>query len=79
MVSGDLNGTANTKLSGLPTSGVKGQAIPDLDRFRAGFELEVQQCTLPCAHPHVPRCGPVRCEGMQRKQTVSSKQNNCCV
>ena len=37
MVLGDLNGTANTKLSGLPTSGVKGQAIPDLDKFELGL------------------------------------------
>ena len=36
MVSGDLNGTANTKLSGLPISGVNFQAIPDLDRFELG-------------------------------------------
>ena len=78
MVLGNLNGTANTKLSALPTSVVKGQAIPDLDMFRAGFEIEVQQCTLPCAHPHVPRCGPVPYEGMQRKQAATSKQNNCC-
>ena len=28
MVPGDLNGTAHTKLSALPTSGVKSQAIP---------------------------------------------------
>ena len=28
-------------------------------QVRAGFELQGQQCSLPCAHPHVPRCGPV--------------------
>ena len=62
MVSGDLNGTANTKLSGLPTSGVKGQAIPDLDRFRAGFVLEIQQCTLPCG-----QYGARACRGSKRR------------
>ena len=54
MVSGDLNGTANTKLSTLPKSGVKGQAIHDLDRFELGLShprtaVHVTLSTSTCA------------------------------
>ena len=40
----------------------EGPSHSRLRQVRAGFELQGQQCTLPCAHPHVPRCGTVRCE-----------------
>ena len=62
MVSGDLNRTAHTKLSALPTSGVKSQAIPDLDRSGLGLSSKDSSARYPVHIPHVPRCGPVRCE-----------------
>ena len=78
MVLGDLNGTANTKLSARPTSGVKGQAIPDLDKFELGLSSKDSSARY---FVHIHMChvvAPYRTSAMQRKQTVTSKQNNCC-
>ena len=69
MVSGDLNGTANTKLSGLPTSGVKGQAIPDLDRFELGLSSKYSSARY---FVHIHMChavapyGARACRGSKR-------------
>ena len=73
MVPGDLNRTAHTKLSALPTSGVKGQAIHDLDRFELGLSSKDSSARYPV---HIHMChavAPYGARSMQRKQTATSK------
>ena len=70
MVLGDLNGTANIKLSALPTSGVKGQAIPDLDKFELGLSSKYSSARY---FVHIHMChavapyGARACRGSKRR------------